>query len=161
MPLGYRLPHSTIAIVGRSEVTQYLYSLVSRTLGDQYRVVNGPDLPSMLEQIDDDDNLGLITVTLHDDGLPADHPLVSFVSDPKFRHTRILVLSTAPSISGLDLLTDMGRLDMLAYTPEIKEDTFIQTLLQQLRRYWHRRSDEDPPWTSTTSSPSNSCSTAR
>ena len=55
MPLGYRLPHSTIAIVGRS--SQYLYSLVSRTLGDQYRVVNGPDLPSMLEQIDDDDNL--------------------------------------------------------------------------------------------------------
>ena len=54
------------------------------------------------------------------------------------------MLSTAPSISGLDLLTDLGRLDMLAYTPEIKEDTFIRTLLQQLRRYWHHRSDEDP-----------------
>ena len=134
MPRPKPLPHSTIAIVGRSEVTQYLYSLVSRTLGERHRVVNGPDLPSVLEQIGDDDNLGLITVTLHDDGLPADHPLVSFVSDPRFRHTRILVLSTAPSISGLDLLTDLGRLDMLAYTPEIKEDTFIRTLLQQLRR---------------------------
>ena len=144
MPLRKGLPHSTIAIVGRSEVTQYLYSLVSRTLGERHRVVNGPDLPSVLEQIGDDDNLGLITVTLHDDGLPADHPLVSFVTDPRFRHTRILVLSTAPSISGLDLLTDLGRLDMLAYTPEIKEDTFIRTLLQQLRRYWHHRSDEDP-----------------
>lgn len=137
------LPASMLAIVGRSDTTQRLFELVSDELGRGHRIINVPTLPELLNVLTDADNLALVTVTLHEAGLPADHPLVDFIVDPRFAHTRIVVLSTAPSISGLDMLTDHGRLDALVYTPEINERAFILMIVQQLRRYWHRRSDDD------------------
>ena len=138
------LPHSTIAVIGQSEATQRAFGLLHSALGSEHRIINPRSLPDLYKAVDDSDDLGLITVTLHDDGLPHDHPLVDFIADQRFSHTRIMIMSTSSSISGLDLLTDLGRLDSLMYTPAINEDNFARIAAQQLRRYWDRRREDDP-----------------
>lgn len=138
------LPPSTIAVIGQSEATQRAFGLLHSALGSEHRIINPRSLPDLYKAVDDSDDLGLITVTLHDDGLPHDHPLVDFIADQRFSHTRIMIMSTSSSISGLDLLTDLGRLDSLMYTPAINEDNFARIAAQQLRRYWDRRREDDP-----------------
>lgn len=138
------LPSSTVAVIGKSEATHDVFGMLHHALESEHRIINPPDLPALYEAIDESEDLGLITVTLHDDGLPQDHPLIEFVADPRFTHTRIMIMSTSPSISGLDLLTNLGRLDSLMFTPAITEENFALIVSQQLKRYWDRRRDDDP-----------------
>ncbi|AWB82396.1 histidine kinase [Corynebacterium yudongzhengii] len=138
------LPRSTLAIVGKSEATRAIQCLVQERLGQDHEVLAVESVEALPQMLDDDSELALVTVTVHEDGLHRDHPLVDFLSNKRFRHTRIMVLTTAPTISGLDMLTDLGRLDMLVYTPEIKEDALALNIRQQLTRYWHERTRRDP-----------------
>ncbi|WP_257203140.1 ATP-binding protein [Corynebacterium cystitidis] len=152
------VPHSTLAIIGKSDASIAVRSAVHKRLGHMHTVIS----PNSLNDLMADDahpdwlaNLALVTVTVHDDGLAADHPLVNFIKDKRFDHVRIVVFTTAPNVAGLDMLTNLGRLDMLIYLGEIKEGALIHNLRHQLRRYWHTRAATESALRGTYEEPEN------
>lgn len=137
------LPRSTLAIVGKSQATRDVQQLVNEALGATHDIL-AADNVEHLRSLLGGDPLALVTVTVHEDGLAPDHPLLELISEPGFEYTRVMVLTTAPEIAGLDALTDMGRLDMLVFTPAIKAEALLHNIQQQLNRYWYMRGKHDP-----------------
>ncbi len=134
------IPHSTIAVIGASEASRTIQTIVRDAFGGTHTVLTYPSLTDLPRT----DDLALVTVTVHEHGLTADHPLVKFLDDAHYEHTRIIVLTTAPTVSGLDRLSELGRLDMLVYTPEIHDEALARNLQQQLTRYWASRYHDNP-----------------
>ncbi|STC69387.1 ATP-binding protein [Corynebacterium pilosum] len=144
------VPHSTLAIIGKSDASITVRSAVHKRLGHMHNIISPDSLADLMADDANPDwlaNLALVTVTVHDNGLAPDHPLVDFINDDRFDHVRIVVFTTAPSVTGLDMLTNLGRLDMLIYLgeiKEIKEGALVHNLRHQLRRYWHTRAETEP-----------------
>lgn len=134
------LPASTLAVVGKSEATREVRALVHAALSKNHRVL-AADTFAELAPVKD---LALLTVTVHEDGLREDHPLLALLADANFAHTRIIVITTAPSVKGLETLTDMGRLDMLVYAPSINQEALAHSIEQQLTHYWYMRAQDEP-----------------
>lgn len=137
------LPRSTLAIVGQSEATRAVQHVVHDALGTTHEIL-AADNVEHLRSLLDGTPLALVTVTVHEDGMPPDHPVLELIAQPGFQDTRVMVLTTSPEVSGLDVLTDMGRLDMLVFTPTIKREALLHHVEQQLTRYWYMRAKRDP-----------------
>ncbi len=85
--------------------------------------------------------VAFMTIVVGEDTPSADSTLRPYIELPEFLDTRIMVLCTALSISGVAWLTDVGRLDWVGYAPELQVEAFLESIDAQVSRYLDHKLD--------------------
>ncbi len=84
--------------------------------------------------------VAFMTVVVGDETASADSLLRPIATLPSFSSTRIILLCTSLEISGVQWLTDSGRLDWVGYVPELRTQAFLENIDHQLVRFRERHS---------------------
>ena len=88
--------------------------------------------------------VAFMTVVVGNDTASADAMLQPIATLPGFASTRIMLLCTSLDISGVQWLTDSGRLDWVGYVPELQTGAFIENIENQLVRFRERHVNAPP-----------------
>lgn len=89
-----------------------------------------------------DRQVQFVVAMIGDDTPTADQVLRPLESLEPLRNTRFMVLCTDLEISGVQWLTDAGRLDWVGYAPTLQEDAFMEDVRAQLIRFQeHQKQD--------------------
>lgn len=133
-------------IVGEDPYSVYVASLLREHMSASCEIVTFPSVNEAAgwadrgESPSDSDlpDIAFMTVVVGDGRPTGDEVLWPIASLPAFRPTRLMVLCTSLEISGVQALTDSGRLDWVGYAPELQTGAFLESAEAQIARYLDR-----------------------
>lgn len=138
-------------VVGTDRHSERLAHMISHYLSGLCQVVTYPSLAEAAEDLGDGPGfapedlevpVALLTVVVGPAGPTADALLRPIINQPGFRQSRLMLLCTTDEVSGVEWLTDSGRLDWVGLADNLQVEPTIEAVESQLWRYHeHQKAD--------------------
>ncbi|MFP7696393.1 sensor histidine kinase [Trueperella sp. LYQ143] len=124
-----------LVVVGADPLTAAIPLWLTPKLDGECHIHHATSFAELLAMESKLIELAVVTLTVDSAGIPPEHPIHTFLRNPAHDNVRIVILTSAKEVNGLNALADMGRLNLLGYLPDFPQKAFTRDIRSQMRRY--------------------------